>query len=267
MEIQGGITMITEERHHKIIDLLHKNKKIITNDLSEQFGVSLDTIRRDLTSLEKKGLLQKTYGGAVMPTQVRLLMTTDWKKHTSRRVGEGTPDYNSVSKAGAELICDGDTIFIGGGSTHYLMCRHLPKDMSFTVVTNSIAVADQLKNFDNIDTYVVSGRMNSGGLIQDTAAIKFIANIRMDKAYITGAGFTPEFGLGNARFETAHFQQAVIQSSSKVIALLPQRKFGKETFVKVVETKGIDVIITDSSVDKAMVTKVEDYGVEVIIGE
>jgi len=256
--------MFTEERHQKIIELLYKNKKIITNDLAEHFGVSLDTIRRDLTALEKVGLLQKTYGGAVVPTQMRLFMS---KEYTVRDVGEGTPDYNAVSKAASGLICDGDTIFMGGGSTIYLMCKYMPKDINFTVVTNSIIIADELRPNDNIDIYVVGGRMNRRGSMKETIAIHFLQDIRMDKAFFTGASFTPEFGLGCSRFETAHFQQAVVKSSNKVITLLPQKKFGRESFVKFIETSEIDVLITDDTVDQPMVSKLEDYGVEIIIGD
>jgi len=97
-----------------------------------------------------------------------------------------------------------------------------------------------LKFYDNIELFIVGGKLNS-------------------------KGFTVEFGLSNANFETANFQKSVVKSSNKKICIIPHTKLGNEGFVKAIDTKKFDIVITDCEALEEEIKKIEDLGVEVVV--
>lgn len=256
--------MFAEERRKKIVEVLKEEKRVIAKDLVEIFQVSIDTIRRDLSILEGKGLLKRTHGGAILPTKVRVHPP---EKFTVRDIGVGDIYYNAVAKKAASYINENDTIYISAASTGYLMTRYLPRDINFTVITNSIIIADVLKFYDNIDLFIAGGKLNQKGFIVDANAVSFVKNLRLDIAFLSGSGISADFGLSNATFETATFQRAVAEVSNKTICLAPHPKIGKEGFLKVIDTRGFDIVITDWEAMKDEISKIEDLGVEVIVVE
>lgn len=253
--------MFVEERHEKILNLLERDKKIYTNKLAENFKVSIDTIRRDLGILEKKGLLKRTHGGAIEVSRVREKSTHS----TAREVGDGTIDYNLVAEKAASFIDEGDTIYIGGASLHYILLKYLPRDINYTVVTNSIIVAEKLREYTNIEVFMVCGKLRSSGVTVDPFAANFISTLRIDKAFIAAGGLSLEHGLSTITPELASFIRAVVKVSKKKICLSPNNRIGVELFVRAIDAEQIDVIITDYEANDEEVKKLQEVCHEIII--
>ncbi len=254
--------MFIEERHREILKLLELKNRIKVAEIQKQFNISADSARRDLRILEEKGLLKRTHGGAIPRRQVRVSPPPTMAVNDFKQV---LPHYDAIASKAAEYINQGDAVYICAASVGFLMTRHLPRDIKFTVVTNSLTVAAELRTWDNIETYLTGGKLRPRGFITDPKAIETIKNMRLDIAFISGAGFSAEFGLSNGRPETASFQKAVIESSKRSICLMPHEKIGFESFVKTVEAARFELLITDEEALEEQLTAIAEQGVEIVL--
>lgn len=256
--------MFIEERHQEILNVLHKNGRINLAEIQELFAVSVDSARRDLRILEEKGLLKRTHGGAIPLQKVGTKPPADW---TVRDIQEIHPCYAAIAQKACSFIQENDTVFITSASVGFLMIRHLPSHISFTVVTNSIIIADELKARENITVFIVGGQLRSRGNCRDALAIEFVRKLNFDINFITGAGFSAKVGLSNGTPEIAAFQNAVIENSRKNIVLAPNTKIGFNGFIKVADPARFDLVITDWEALEEELSRIQDLGVEVIVVE
>lgn len=235
--------MFVEERHKRILDLLTKEKRVLAKDLAERFQVSLDTIRRDLRILEEKGLLSRTHGGAIVNKAILHPRPID-----NRFNNNASREENYIAEIASNLINENDTVFMSGTSINFAMIKYLKKDIPYTVVTNSLIMANSLFRMDNINVLMIPGKVKKSGNITDGTAMKFVSILKFDTAFISGGGFSEEFGLSTSSKEVADFYNVVANSSSQVICLLHQEKIGRELFAKIIGTREIDLVITDKNI-------------------
>lgn len=256
--------MFIEERHQEILRLLQQNGRLSIAEIQELFSVSVDSARRDLRILEEKGLLKRTHGGAIPLPKVGTKPPNDW---TVRDLKEINPCYDAIAKQACTLIQENDTVFLTSASIGYLMTKHLPAHFPFTVVTNSIIIADELKSRDNLTVFIVGGQLRSRGNCRDALAVEFVKKLNFDINFITGAGFSAKAGLTNGTPEIAAFQQAVIGNSRKNVVLAPNNKLGFDGFIQVAGAAVFDTLITDWDALEEELSRVQDLGVDVIVVE
>ncbi|WP_425800370.1 DeoR/GlpR family DNA-binding transcription regulator [Desulfitobacterium sp. Sab5] len=254
--------MFAEERQEQILSKVRSLGRVFAKELAEDFQVSIDTIRRDLTTMEEKGLLKRTHGGAVPLSKVRRFPMDD-----RIRYSEGTEHQNAVAQLAAAYIEQGDTLFIGGASIHYILLKYLPVDRDYTVITNSLVIAEKLKSYNNIETYIVCGKVKSEEGIVDPLATEFIKTLRIDTAFITGGGISAKHGLSSSTPEGAIFQRAVAEVSRQTICLMNFDKVGTEFFVKTMDLKDLEVVITDWEAPDEEIEKIKQLGVKVLIAK
>ena len=254
--------MFAEERREQILSKVKSLGRVFAKELAEEFQVSIDTIRRDLTTMEEDGLLKRTHGGAVPLSKVRRFPMDD-----RIRYGEGTEHQNAVAKLAASYIEQGDTLFIGGASIHYILLKYLPVDRDYTVITNSLIIAEKLKNSSNIETYIVCGKVKSGEGIVDPLATEFIRTLRIDTAFLTGGGISAKHGLSSSTPEGAIFQRAVAEVSRRKICLANFDKVGTEFFARTIDLNDLDVLITDWEAPDEEIKKIQQMGVKVLIAK
>ena len=259
-----GIDMFIEERHQEILNTIKDKGRISIGEIQEKFDVSVDSARRDLRILEEKGLLKRTHGGAIPIMQVGMMPPVKWNPREIIHVDE---NCDAIAKRAVKYISENDIVYLTSASLGYIMCRYLPSDIHFTVVTNSVVIADELKYSDNITLYIVGGKVRQHGSVVDAYATKFVKELRFDVCFMTGAGFSFEFGLSTGTPETAVFQQTVIHNSRKKIALFPDQKIGFNAFVKVSDVNMFDILITDWDAAEEELTKIQDLGIDVIVVE
>ncbi len=257
--------MFLEERLQKIIDVLSEKGRITTSEITELNKVGYSSAVRDLQILEKKGMLIRTHGGA-MPVQ-----SVDWKPtagYTHRDMPEIKPNYNAISKKAAEYISSGDYIYLTCASTGYLMTDHLPSDIEFTAVVNSIIIAEKLRvKYDNISVRLIGGMMRKNGNCVDPIAAEEIRKIRFDKCFITGAGLTADFGISIQTPDSMNFVRTVIQSSRQKIGMFPCEKLGYEAANTICPASELDIVITDSSAAPEHIEEIRKCGPEIVIAE
>lgn len=254
--------MFAEERQELISLKLKSLGRIFAKELAEEYQVSIDTIRRDLTTMEEKGLLQRTHGGAVPLSKVRRLPMDG-----RIRYSEGTEHQNAVAKLAISFIEPNDTIFIGGASIHYVLLKYLPLVHNYTVITNSLIIADKLQHHSNIETYIVCGKVKSEEDIVGPLATEFIRTLRLDTAFITGGGISAKHGLSSSTPEGAVFQRTVAEVSRRTVCLANFDKVGTEFFSRTMELKDLDILITDWEAPDEEIKRIERSGVKVLIAK
>ena len=250
--------MFTEERREKILELLKKNGRVIAKDLAESFDMSIDSIRRDLSIMEKDGLLKRTHGGAVELTRVRNLAAK-----LSKCYRDSSLNAEAIAKVAASYIQEGDSVFIGGASIHNTMLKYLP-ETSFTVITNSLEIASKLREYKNVETYLIGGKVKPSGNMTDTLSSEMISRLSIDLYFSTGVGISLN-GISTATPEVAYFGKTVSKIARRNICLAPHNKLGIDCFIKGESLIEIELIITDEEASKETIQQFQEQGKEIVI--
>lgn len=257
--------MFIEERHQAILDIIQGKGRISIGEIQQQFDVSVDSARRDLRILEERGLLKRTHGGAIPLQKV----DTRPPRHRDMKNMEVFDNYAAIAKRAAGMVGENDVVYLTSGSLGFIMLKYLPKDINYTLVLNSVTLAEELKFWDNVTVYIAGGKMRMHGTtsLVDSFSTAFVSNMHFDICFMTGAGLDADFGMSNNTDETAVFQRAVIGHSRRKILMLPSHKIGFKAFIKVCEADSFDTLITDWDAVESELAKIEDKGVGVIVVE
>lgn len=260
--------MFMEERQRKIAEIIASEGSVAISRIKEMYSVSHETARRDLEALERAGLCKRTHGGAIRPlsdsgqVSVRPPAPRDFANQPV------FPEYLAIAQKAASYIKENDSVYLTGGSFGHLMLRFLPRDFFYTAVVNSTDLASDMRDLKNAEIYVVGGKMRPSGSIVDPTAVENASRYRFDICFITGGGLSAGFGLSNGSGETAAFQREIIKNSKKRILLMPGKKLGCDSFVKVCDADMFDGIITDWTAESAPVKELEEKGIAVTaVGE
>lgn len=253
--------MLMEERQVKIAELIEQKGHITIAEITKMFDISHESARRDLRILESRGLCKRTHGGALKPMPVGYLPPRN-RNFDEQPVFE---NYRQIAKQAVAHIKENDVVYLTGGSFGFHMQHYLPRNIHYTLVVNSIDLANRLRHMDNVDIYVVGGKMRQSTSVVDSMATDFVSRMHFDVCFITGGGLTAEFGLSNGTDETATFQRKVIENSRKKILLLASQKVGVDAFIKVCDVEKFDLLITDWDCVEDEIAKIEEKGVEVLM--
>lgn len=256
--------MFIEERHKAILDLLNEQGRISAKEIQEKFEVSFDTARRDLRLLEEDGLLKRTHGGALPLRQVGFSRPP---KVTCKEIDEVRENYLAIAKKAVSLIENKDVIFITSATVGYFMTQNLPENISVTVVTNSIVIAEELRLKDNIRVIIAGGEMDGKGNCYDSFSLDVIRRMRFDKSFITSASISAEFGLSIQRINSIDYWNAIINSSKCTVGLYPTEKIGFESIISICPVDRLDILITDWDAPEVELKKYDKEGVKVVVVE
>lgn len=257
--------MFMEERHQAILDIIKNEGRISVRTIQERFNVSFDTARRDLRILEENGLLKRTRGGAIPLPQIGQFSPVKIQYHSNMDIVNINPNYDAIAAKAVEYIKPNDAVYITSGSIGFLMLKYLPRNYEFTVITNSIDNAFILRKYENIKTYIIGGQMRPNGRMVDFIAQEIVRNMSFDLSFLTGAGFTADFGISNGTPETVSFQKIIASNTKKNIALFPSQKIGIKAFLRDVDVSKFDVLITDSNIHEDDILKFREKGLDVVI--
>jgi DeoR/GlpR family transcriptional regulator of sugar metabolism len=259
--------MFIEERHQAILQTIQEKGRISIGEIQENYGVSVDSARRDLRLLEERGLLQRTHGGAIPTRKVGYLPP----RHRDLGIHDKEPfkNYAAIAKTAASYVRENEVIYITSGSVGFIMLKYLPRNIQYTIVVNSVTLAEQLKFWDNVTVYITGGkmRMHTTTSLVDSFATAFVRNMHFDTCFMTCGGCHSGFGLSNGTDETATFQRAVIEQSRRKVLLMPHQKIGFKDFIKVCDTDKFDILITDWDAVEDELVKIEETGVKVVVAE
>lgn len=249
----------TVERRDSIIKLIQKNGKVRVDSLSENFNVSTVTIRNDLDFLEKKGILHRTHGGALIRKNVYEDPSLEEKqqlyKEEKQRIGE---------KA-IEMIKDGDSILLDSGTTAMEVALRLENKKNLTVMTNAINLSLKLGEFDNINVMLTGGllRKESFSLVGPESEAT-INNYYFDKLFLGVDGLDIKFGLTTPNPMEAQLNRIMVERSQQVIAITDSSKFGRHSFSYICNVDVISTLITDKKISSEFEKELLRRNIDVI---
>lgn len=247
-----------QERRHEILDNVLRTGRVSVADLSQAFGVSEVTIRTDLQMLAEQGLLVRTHGGAIPAGRLFLELSLALRRQ------QQTLAKDHIGEAGAALIEDGDAVWLDTSSTALAIARHLAHHRHVTVLTNSIAIVQELADQPHLDVVVPGGRLRreTASLI-GVDGLDFVRRFNIQKGFFGAHGLTVDEGLTDVSVDEAEVKQVLVDLCRQVVAVLDATKWGRAGLASFATLEQIDTIITDQSAPPDLVAQVQAAGVDV----
>jgi DeoR family transcriptional regulator, aga operon transcriptional repressor len=258
--VRGAIIANMNARQMRITEMLGLNRVVSAQKLAEEFGVSLMTVRRDLTSLEKHGLAVRTRGGAVLPARLP-------SSARSVSLGVVSKEKQAIGRVAATLVKPGDKVMIDSGSTSMQVALNLPNEAGITLVTTSLPVGQALFG-SAIKVIVLGGELRTdipcvyGPMTEQEAK-----RLRVDTIFVGCDGASPREGFFMSDLTAASLETEIVKIADKVVMVTESTKFRKASFVMYLPTREVDFLVTDPMLPDQVKAELEDCGVKVLIAD
>ncbi len=251
--------MNAAERKIELFAILQANQTVEVQALADKFGVSTMTIRRDLKGFEKQGLVTTSYGGAYL-NQGSAVEPSFYVKSSQRISAK-----ESIGKAAAEMVCDGDTIILDCGTTTLQIVKYL-RGKRLTIITNSWPVVNFLGNNPKIQIVLAPGIYNdvSAGSFGSMTE-RFFSQYCADKVFIGTHGIDLERGVTVPQIEDAETKKALLHAGREAYLLADSSKFGISCLAVHGKLEEFSGIITDSGLNEDFHSRLEKLGINVCI--
>jgi DeoR family transcriptional regulator of aga operon len=249
----------TVDRREIIIRSIKENGKVRVEELSHQFGVSSVTIRNDLNYLEKKGLIDRVYGGAL--ARVAVAYDSALTEKAKLRVEE----KRRIGAKAAEMVYDGDSIILDSGTTTLEIAKRIKDKRDLTVMTNGVNIATELAGNTHISVLLTGGilRENSFSLVGPQAEA-VLMDFYYDKLFLGVDGFDLEIGLTTPNQLEARLNAMMVKASKEVIVVADSSKFGRRSLCRICGLEKVARIVTDSGINGELVDSLGELGIEII---
>ncbi|HCA29521.1 MAG TPA: DeoR/GlpR transcriptional regulator [Ruminococcaceae bacterium] len=251
--------MLAIERKNAILSKLLMEGKVLVNDLSREYGVTEETIRRDLEKLEKEGFAKKTYGGAVKIEN----FNKDLPFHVRKQTNVESKQY--IASVIGSMISDGDYIMLDSSTTALNIIKSIMHKKKITLITNSIEILLELSNKSGWTVISTGGMLKEGSLsLVGYQAERMVSSFHVDMAICSSKGLDSEMGVTDSNERDAEIKKAFFKSAKKRILALDSSKFDKTSFVKVCDISDINMIVTEKKPSDFWTEQLRQTGVEVV---
>jgi len=252
--------MLVEERRSRLLELVRQSRFASLPQLAEELAVSESTVRRDLEYLEDQGSARRIHGG-VLYTGVSPKLP-----HFDTRQPAQWPQKRAIARRAVELIQDGDTILLDGGSTTYEVARLLA-GRPLHIVTNSLPVANLLGSDSNSDLVLIGGNIcPRSGVAQGPYADRMLESVRVHKTILSTAGINDD-GFFNNNVLLVGTERAMIAAADEVIVVADHTKFGRQSLGHLCPLGEVDYLVADSGIASEWQEKLTAAGVELLVAE
>lgn len=256
--------MFLEERHAKILDMLARDGKVLVKELAEIFGVTEDSIRKDLSSLELDGKLKRTYGGAVS-IEEKLQMT-----EANRRRISDVDAKRKIAAAAVRLMQPQNLIFLDVSTISIAIAQILEKsDANYRILTNMVDVLVMLARNPKITLFFAGGQINqSRDGFSDVLNLEFISRFRPDISFIGAYGVDIKKNSLTSRSAAGGMHKArMIDISKSSYIIAESRKIGTESVFNFSALEKVTGIITEAELPKNLSSAAEKLGVKIITAQ
>jgi DeoR/GlpR family transcriptional regulator of sugar metabolism len=251
--------MLAIERRNAILAKLSAEGKVIVADLSREFDVTEETIRRDLEKLDKDGLAKKTYGGAVVNEKLNTDLPFNVRKSAN------ITEKKRIAEKVAELIHDGDYIMLDASSTAIYVTKSIKNRKNITLITNSVEILLELADKKDWNILSTGGALKKGGLsLVGTSAERMIRGFHVDIAVCSSKGLDMNMGITDSNEKESQIKQAIFAAADKKILAVDESKFDRISFVRVCDISEVDTIVTNAKPSDRWVEYCKDKNVELI---
>ena len=248
------------EREKAIMEVLEKKGTIGVNRLAELVFCSGSTIRRDLTRMEEKGLVRRSFGAVSLPS-------VGGYDETSFSVRESVniTKKKLLAKAAASKLSSGMTVFIDSSTTLYHIVRYLNDFKDLLIITNGLKIAAELSERTRHKIIVIGGEVtsNSNSTLGSYATTQ-MGSFHADVALMSCTGVSLEFGFTEASYDIAEIKKQMLQNADKKIAVFDESKFGLNKSFQTCPIEGVDAVVVPAGFKKDVAIEIKKRGVEVI---
>jgi len=252
--------MLKVERQERISRFIKDNKRATVAELSKLFGVSGATIRRDLEELDERGVIRRAHGGAVVVERAAP------EPPIIQRMTENEEEKRRIGRAAAELVRDGETVFLGSGTTTLEVARNLVDRKNLTVITNALNIANLFAGKSNITVIVVGGLLRHSELSMiGHITEQVLRELHADKVIMGMRAIGVQDGLTNDYLPETMTDRAIINFSSEVILVADHTKFGKVSTALVAPVTSVSKIVTDTAAPPEIIEELRELGIEMIL--
>lgn len=249
--------MLKQERQELIISEITANNKVHSADLSLKLNVSEDTIRRDLKELADLGFIKKVHGGA--------MANPVGPKHEPQESISHEEERQVLIDKCLPLLQPNAILIIEGTKTAAILADQLPTDLSLTVFTNSLPVANRLMAAHHVDTHFIGGKISpTHRATMGSEVIQNLLEIQADLCFMEFTGLHPEIGITSSDREYAITLKAMLKSATKLIGLSLSKDIGTMQPFRVATTDKLSKLVTELEQPTRQVAAFQDKGVEVL---
>ncbi|MES2610514.1 MAG: DeoR/GlpR family DNA-binding transcription regulator [Pseudomonadota bacterium] len=250
--------MLTTQRKQLILQRLTQEGQVVAKALSDEWGISEDTVRRDLRELAADGKLQRVHGGA--------LPASDAVGDLRVRQALAPDEKRLLGRTGAAMVRPGQVVILDGGTTSLQVVQHLPLDLRATVVTHSPVVAAALAGHAHIEVLSLGGRLYRHSMVNVGASVVEAAErLRADLFLMGVTGVHAEAGLSTGDFEEATVKRALHRRAAETVVLASTDKLGAASPFTVAALCELATLVVPSTVPARMRKELEAAGVNLIL--
>lgn len=248
-----------EERRQQILKNVEENGRVSVAELSSTLGVSGVTIRNDLQALADQKLIIRTHGGAIFNNgglyELALAMRRQKRVQEKDRIGE----------ACASMIANSEAIILDSSSTALATVQHLKDRRQLTIVTNSLAVAQELRDAPGVSVVMPGGKFQpETNSITGTGGLSLLRRFNLQKGFFGAHGITLKEGLTDVSLEEAEIKRELAAMCRQKIAVVDASKWGQVGLASFAQIEDFDIVITDKQAPAELLEQVRTLGIEVI---
>jgi DeoR family fructose operon transcriptional repressor len=252
--------VFAEERHQEIVRRAREAGRVDVASLSAELDVTPETVRRDLTALERAGLVRRVHGGAIA------IERFGFEPAVSAREGVLTEEKSRIGKAALAELPDNGAIVVDAGTTTRQFVELLPTDIELTVVVNSPPLATILARRANVTVMMLGGRVRRRTLaVVDDWATSSLASVHVDVAFMATNGISVERGLTTPDPAEAAVKRAMIAAARRTVLLADHTKIGIDYFARFGDLPDVDTFITDTGAEDELVEEISEAGPRVVL--
>jgi DeoR family fructose operon transcriptional repressor len=252
--------MYLEERQGAILDRARAAGRVDVSALASEFNVTPETVRRDLTSLERHGLLRRVHGGAIPVERLGFEPGLNAREETMGA------EKGRIASAALEQVPAEGAILLDAGTTTARLAELLPSDRELTVVTNAVPIATTLSARPNMTVLTVGGRVRGRTLAMvDEWALRVLADLYVDVAFLGANGVSVERGLTTPDVAEAAVKRAMVRAARRVVVLADHTKIGNDCFARFGDLGEVDTLVTDSGLDPVLAGDLQAAGPRVVL--
>ena len=254
MPVANG--MLNEERRRSIVEMLHREGRVLVASLARHFRTSQITIRKDLEVLDNQGLIQRTHGGA-LPLQSGALLDPTLREKEKQHQEEKI----RIAMAAAKMVEEGQSVLLDSGTTTTAIARALKDIKKLVVITNAINIAAEVAG-TNIEVILTGGmlRKNSFSLVGPVAE-QGLRQLSADILFLGVDGFDTQLGLFTPNLFEAQVNRVMVEISRKTVAVCDSSKFGRRSLCNIMPATAVDHVITDKNIAKQELQALRDAGI------
>ena len=252
--------MYAEERQSEIARQARSEGRVDVAELAVEFSVSLETVRRDLTALERAGVLRRVHGGAVPAERLR------HEPALAVRAGTHTDEKRRIAQAALAELAGATTVLLDAGTTTAQLAELMPVGRELTVVTNALPIAMSLATRHDVTVHLLGGRVRNRTMATvDHVALAGLADLSVDVAFLGTNGISVEHGFTTADPAEAAVKRAMVRAARRAVVLADASKVGDDQFARFAAVDDVETLIIDAGIDPRVAAQLEAAGPSVVI--